>query len=255
MTAPLLDPDEPAPVLIRHPDGASPFLLACDHAGRLVPRRLGRLGLAEPEFERHIAWDIGAAAVARLLADALDATLAEQRYSRLVIDCNRPIGAASSIPIVSEVTTVPGNLALSEADRDARVREIFRPYHDALEALLDARAAAGRQTVLIAMHSFTPVYAGEARPWHIGTLYGRDGRLAGTLGTLLRAEAGLAVGDNEPYSVSAATDYAIPVHGEGRSLIHLGLEIRQDLIADRDGQEAWAARLARLLPQALEALR
>ena len=246
----LFPADEP-PVTVRRTDGRSPFLLTCDHAGRQLPTRLGRLGLPDTELERHIAYDIGAADTSRLLSDTLDAVLVEQRYSRLVIDCNRPPGTASAIPEISESTTITGNLRLTRAERQARVAEIFRPYHDRIAAEIDERLAGGRRTVLIAMHSFTPVYKGVPRPWHVGTLYGRDGRLAEALGRLLREEAALTVGDNEPYAVTDETDYTIPTHGEGRGLIHVGIEIRQDLLADPAGQADWAARLARVLPAAL----
>lgn len=249
-SAPLLRSGEPDPVVVRRPDGGSAVFLTCDHAGRRVPEALGRLGLAEAEFDRHIAWDIGVAAVSRLIAEALDATLVEQVYSRLVIDCNRPLDAASSIPLVSEATPVPGNGSLSPAEIEARQRAIFAPYHAAIQAALDARGA--RPTVLVAMHSFTPIYLGEARPWHIGTLYGRDARLARSLYGLLVREPGLVVGDNQPYAVLDASDYAIPVHGEGRGLVHVGLEIRQDLITDVAGQAEWAERLIRLLLAAIE---
>jgi predicted N-formylglutamate amidohydrolase len=252
--AALLSPDEPSPVSVERSHGQSPFLLACDHAGQRLPARLGRLGLPDRELDRHIAWDIGIAATSRILAEALDATLIEQRYSRLVVDCNRPPDAPSSIPRVSETTTVPGNVGLSESERTARLTEIFRPYHDRITAEIHRRSAEDQPTVLVAMHSFTPVYKGEARPWHIGTLYGRDGRLARSLYALLVRERRFTVGDNEPYAVSDQSDYTIPVHGERRSLIHVGIEIRQDLITEPAGQADWADILARLLPDALAAL-
>lgn len=252
MTAcPLLQPNEPNPVAIVRPMGRSPFLLTCDHAGRRVPETLGRLGLPEPEFDRHIAYDIGAAAVSRRMANALDAVLIEQRYSRLVIDCNRPPGVESSIPTVSESTQIPGNADLSDAERRRREAEIFEPYQQAIAREIERRASADIATVLVAMHSFTPVYKGEARPWHIGTLYGRDARLAVPLRDELAAEGRYVVGDNQPYSVSAGTDATIPMHGEARGLLHVGIEIRQDLITDETGQAAWATTLIRLLPRAL----
>ncbi len=246
----LLAADEPAPVTAYNAGGPSPFLLVADHAGHAMPRALGRLGITEAELERHIAWDIGVAGLGRLLADALDATLIQQNYSRLVIDCNRPPGAATSIPEVSELTPVPGNVALSEASKAARARAIFRPYHDRIAAELDRRRQAGRPAVLIALHSFTPTFKGVARPWHAAVLYHRDPRFPRRLLALLKREKGLIVGDNEPYSVSDATDYTIPVHGERRGLPHALVEIRQDLIADATGQRAWARVLARLLPRA-----
>lgn len=251
MSAPfLLAADEPHPVISLRPGGASDFVLVADHAGLLVPRALGTLGVSDAERARHIGWDIGIEGVTRALADALDAPAVMQRYSRLVIDCNRQPGLPSSIPVVSEATAILGNEGLSPAEAEARRVAIFEPYHAAIMALLDRRAAAGQRTVLISMHSFTPVYLGVARPMHAGVLYNRDARLALQLLRLLRAEADLVVGDNEPYRVSDTSDYAIPVHGEKRGLPHVEIEIRQDLIAEPPGQAAWAARLARLLPLA-----
>ena len=250
----LLAAGDPAPVTVRNENGSSPLLIVADHAGKLIPRALGDLGVSEAERARHIGWDIGIAGVVRLLADALDATLVQQNYSRLVIDCNRTPGTETSMPTVSELTPVPGNVGLSEEDKAARVRDVFRPYHDAIEAELDRRRNAGRATALIAMHSFTPSFKGVARPWHAGVLYNRDPRFAHLLMALLKREGGLVVGDNEPYSVTDHTDYTIPVHGERRKLHHVAVEIRQDLIAHEKGQQDWAALLTRLLPQAYREL-
>lgn len=254
ITAPLLAMDELAPVTAYNEGGHSPLLLIADHAGNRIPRALGDLGVSEAERARHIGWDIGIAGVSKHLADALDAVLIQQNYSRLVIDCNRPPGVPSSMPEISEVTPIPGNVGLTDADRAARVTEIFQPYHDRIERELNRRQQAGQPVALIAMHSFTPVFKGVARPWHIGLLYNRDDRLSHRLLILLRQEAGLIVGDQEPYAVSDDSDYALPVHGEKRSLHHTAIEIRQDLIGDDTGQKEWAARLARLLPQAFAAL-
>lgn len=250
----LLAADEPAPITVRNENGQSPFLIVVDHAGNLIPRALNRLGVPEAECERHIAWDIGIAAVSGFVADAIDATLVQQNYSRLVIDCNRTPGLDTSIPKISELTPIPGNIGLSDDGKGARVREIFRPYHDRIETELDRRREAGRPAALIAMHSFTPVFMGAARPWHAGVLYNRDRRFADLLLALLKREDGLFVGDNEPYSVSDLSDYTIPVHGERRGLIHVEIEIRQDLIGDEAGQRAWGALLACLLPKAYQEL-
>jgi predicted N-formylglutamate amidohydrolase len=250
----LLAADEMAPVTVSNPDGKSPFLLVADHAGKLIPRALGILGVAEAERARHIAWDIGIAGVGRPLSDALGAPFIRQNYSRLVIDCNRPPGTPTSIAEISEQTPIPGNVDLSEADRQARAREIFWPYHERIEAELDRRRQAGRLAVLISLHSFTPVFKGEARPWHAAVLYNRDPRLANRLKALLNAEKEFTIGDNAPYAVTDATDYTIPVHAERRGLDHVLIEIRQDLIADANGQRAWSERLTRLLPQAYQEL-
>jgi len=244
----LIGEGDPAPVRVLRPNAASEFFLVADHAGRAIPRQLGTLGLPESELERHIAWDIGIAGATQQLAQTLDATAVLQAYSRLVIDCNRESSWASSIPPISELTLIPGNQAISPAERESRHREIFLPYHEQIADLLDRRKAAGRRTVLIAMHSFTPVFKGERRSIEIGILYNRDPRLAQILLDLLRAEGDLAVGDNAPYAITDASDYTVPVHGERRDLPHVEIEIRQDLIGDEPGQAAWASRLARLLP-------
>jgi predicted N-formylglutamate amidohydrolase len=248
--AALLEPDEPDPVTLENESGASVFFLTCEHAGRAFPRRLGTLGLPEAETLRHIAWDIGIGAVGRDLSRLLNAAAILQTYSRLVIDCNRDPNVPSSIPEISESTEIPGNYRLGEAERAARVDAIFRPYHNAIAAALDRRAAAGRASVLVAMHSFTPVFKGVPRPWHVAVLFNRDPRLAHALAELLRDEGDLMVGENEPYRVSDLTDYTVPVHGERRGLPHVEIEIRQDLITDQAGQREWAERLARLLPAA-----
>jgi predicted N-formylglutamate amidohydrolase len=251
----LLAPDDPPPVRVLRPDGRSDFVLTADHAGRTIPKRLGMLGLPESELARHIAWDIGIAGVTERLSEALDAVAVLQNYSRLVIDSNRQPGLDSSIPTISELTPIPSNESLSSAEREARRREIFQPYHDRIEQLLEARRASGRRTLLIAMHSFTPVFKGIARKVEVGILYNRDPRLPHIILELLRHDGDLAVGDNEPYAVGDLSDYTVPVHGETRGLPHVEIEIRQDLIADAAGQARWAARLARLLPQADALLR
>ena len=245
----LLDPDEVPCVLELNAASQTPLLFICDHFGNAIPRKLGDLGLPASERERHIAWDIGIAGVATRLADAMAAHLIAQRYSRLVIDCNRPFASAGSVPLFSEATTIPGNEGLSADDIAARQREIFQPYHRRIVQVLDARAKQALPTLLVSLHSFTPVYAGVARPWHVGTLYQHDTRLPPLLLADLRSEAGLVVGDNEPYAVSEATDYSIPVHGDARGLINTGIEIRQDLIAHETGQIEWADRLARVFAE------
>jgi predicted N-formylglutamate amidohydrolase len=248
----LLGADDPAPIEVHNPNGTSSFLITCDHAGRAVPGRLGDLGVAPAEWDRHIAWDIGAAGVCKALCPQLDAMCIAQAYSRLVIDCNRRPGHPTSIAPISDGTEIPGNLGLSEQDKAARAAEIFHPYQNAIAAELDRRAAAGQHSVLIAMHSFTPVFSGVARAWQAGMLYNRDPRLAHALAALMR-EAGYHVGDNEPYQLSDDSDYTVPVHAEGRGIPYVEIEIRQDLIADARGQAVWADLLATLLPRALQA--
>jgi predicted N-formylglutamate amidohydrolase len=252
MTFSLLDKREPAAVVCERESGVSPFVFLCDHAGRRIPARLNNLNLSQDDLKRHIAWDIGIEGVGRALSVFFDASLIMQPYSRLVIDCNRWPGSETSIVSVSEDTIIPGNQKLSSEDAVTRVREIFDPYHRRISGHLDERRAADQPTIIVSLHSFTPIYAGVARPWHASVLYNRKPNLSLAMLKLLQAEGDLIVGNNEPYSVTDETDYSIPVHGELRGIPHLTLEIRQDLIFEKAGQLAWAKRLARLLPQAVE---
>jgi predicted N-formylglutamate amidohydrolase len=250
----LLGPDEPPAVFEEGAQRRGGFLIAVDHAGARLPRRLGDLGLPKAELQRHIAWDIGALGVARRVAAALDAPLIAQNYSRLAIDCNRDPAVAASIPVLSETVPIPGNTTLSAQEIEARRSEIFWPYHRRLKGLLDARQAAGHATILVAQHSMTDVFKGVARPMHAAVLYNRDRRVAELMLAALRREPGLIVADNQPYFVSDATDYTIPVHGEARGLPHVELEVRQDLIGDESGQQEWARRIAAALVEAARLL-
>ena len=246
----IIAPDEPPPFLEARRRGTSNFVIVVDHASSRIPRRLENLGLPESQLQRHIAWDIGALAVASQVSEALDAPLVAQNYSRLVIDCNRDPRVATSIPTVSEHTPIPGNVDLDEAHKAARRAAIFDPYHDHVRALLDARAAAGQPTILVAQHSMTNVFKGASRAMHAAVLYNRDRRFAGLVLDELRGERGMVIADNQPYFVSDETDYTIPRHGEARGLPHVEIEIRQDLLLDEAGQEEWAARITRVLQQA-----
>lgn len=250
----LIAPDEPAPTVIEQANGANPMLLIADHAGNLVPRSLRQLGLPQSELERHIGIDIGILGVCRALSGILGATLIHQRYSRLVIDCNRHPQYDSAFASVSDQTPVPGNEGLTVADAARRITEIFMPYHAAISRELDRRENAMRPTALIAMHSFTPHHKvlKAARPWPVAVLFNRDTRIADLLIRGLRDEAGLNVGVNEPYKVDDVSDYAVPVHGEQRGVPVVEIEIRQDLIATAEGQKKWAALLAPFLRQSVD---
>jgi predicted N-formylglutamate amidohydrolase len=252
LSALLLAPDEPSAFEVVPDHGHSRFFLVCDHASRRIPRTLGTLGLSESELSRHIAWDIGAAGMARRMATALGAFLILQNYSRLVIDCNRPLSAPDSIAKRSEHTDIPGNQTVSQADARLRAEAVYRPYHDRIRTELEQRDRAGRETVLVTVHSFTPSFKSVDRAWHAGILYNRDPRLAHALLELLRRETNWVVGDNQPYRVTDDSDVAVLEYGERRNNLHVELEVRQDLIAEEAGQIAWAERLAVLLVRAEE---
>ena len=245
--ATLLAKDEPPPFGGAGRGARSPFVVICDHGGRLLPRSLGSLGLSSRELASHIAWDIGAVNVAQRLGAALDAFVAWQPYSRLVVDCNRPLGTGDSIATHSERTLVPGNQNLRQNEAETRAREIFVPYHQLIQAELDRRRDRSLPSILVSVHSFTPVFLDVPRPWHVGVLCNRDTRLAEHLLHVLREESDLFVGCNQPYAASDASDFSIVYHGEKRGIPPVEIEIRQDLIADDAGQSAWADRLSRLL--------
>ena len=244
----LLASGDPPPVEVRNAAGASPFVLLCEHAGRAVPAAL-RDQLPPPEdMDRHIAWDPGAGAVARSLADRLDAILVAQRYSRLVIDCNRPADSAELVPAVSDGSVIAFNQSLRPADIDARWNEIHQPFQEAAAEALDNR----KRPVLVAVHSFTRrLRTGPERRFELGLLSRREPSLAPPLREVLKGIAPeIAVRFNEPYRILDKSDYTIPVHAEPRTLLHVLLEIRNDLIADVGAVEHWAGLLADALPAA-----
>ncbi|MBV9510622.1 MAG: N-formylglutamate amidohydrolase [Caulobacteraceae bacterium] len=250
----LLRAQDPDPVIVHNLDGASPFVLLGDHAGRETPARLERLGLKARDIGRHIAWDIGVAGLGEGLARRLDAPFMRQAYSRLVIDCNRDPGHPGSIVEVSDGTAIGANAGLSEAERRMRIAEVFRPYHARIEQLLDLRHTHGRGTLLVCLHSFTPAMGGQARPWWFGVLHRGDSAFsAAVIHTLRRRWSEALVGDNEPYAMDG-TDYTAPHHADRLGLDYLELEIRQDLIDAPEKQAALVEPLAQVLEEAFAGL-
>jgi predicted N-formylglutamate amidohydrolase len=243
----LLRPGEPSPAIVQNPGAASPFLLLGDHAGRRIPRSLGDLGLPRAELTRHIAWDIGVADLGARLSRTLDATFVRQRYSRLVVDCNRSPDKHDWIAAVSDGAAIPGNADLTPVEIQARHDEVYAPYHRRIAAVLDRQ----RPRALISLHSFTPTMAGFARPWRFGVLHKDDSPLSRAALRLLKAALGEAAGDNQPYRMDEV-DHTIPFHAQARGLDYLELEVRQDLISNPEGQRQVAAFLEPLLRRGLE---
>ena len=252
----LLQPRDVPPVGHLHQQANTPVLLVCEHAGNAIPSQLGTLGLSQAERHSHIGRDIGALAVARELANTLPGELIYQKYSRLVVDCNRPLGVPDFIPEVSAGVSVPGNVSLSDAQRAQRIREIWQPFSDSIEQTLDDRAQRSVPTVLVCIHSFTPTLNGVDRPWHMGLLFNRGDALATVLAHHLRVEAAdTVIGMNEPYVVADDEDHTIPRFGEARGIPHVLIEIRNDLIRNTAGQSRWGRVLTRSLQRCLEELR
>ena len=232
---------EEAPALLVNGSGRSPYVLVSEHASNRLPKSLGTLGLPESELQRHIAWDLGAEQVARLLSGRIDAPLVLQRYSRLAYDCNRPPDSADAMPEISETTHIPGNRNLSSDDKLRRTREIYRPFHATIADLLDRRAAEGTRSMVVTIHSFTPVYRGKPRAVELGILHDRDPGLADKLITSFpTVDARL----NEPYGPDDGVLHTLNLHAASRGLRHAMIEIRNDFLLDERGQVEWAERLS-----------
>jgi predicted N-formylglutamate amidohydrolase len=235
-----------APFELIDGDPAAGLLLLCDHASSAVPPGYGALGLPKGEFARHIAYDIGAAAVTRRLAAKLGVPAVLSTYSRLLIDPNRGEDDPTLVMRLSDGAVVPGNAGVDGAERARRIALFHAPYHAAVDAAIDRAMASGHPPALVSMHSFTPVWRGAARKWQVGILWDSDPRLALPLIAALAEDRSLTVGDNEPYHGALAKD-CMYRHGTRRGLAHALIEIRQDLIADDAGAEGWAERLAPIL--------
>jgi predicted N-formylglutamate amidohydrolase len=242
------------PVRIENPDGAGSFVIVCDHASNRIPDELDGLGLSEELIGLHIAWDPGALPVARDIARRLDAPLCWPDISRLVIDCNRAPDAKDLVLAASEGREVPGNRTLSPDDKGRRLAAVHAPYHDAIGECLARRKAVGLPTALVAIHSFTPVYLGQSRPWQVGVVFGEDRRLADPIIRKLKEDARLTVGVNEPYAPEDGVYYTLRRHGGAGRLPTVMIEIRSDEITNESGQRDWARRLAEILKDSGESL-
>jgi len=242
--------DLPAP--FERLDGAESAraLVICDHASAAIPAEYGDLGLSAEARFAHVVWDIGAARVARRLAALLDCPAVLSGVSRLVIDCNRQPGDPGSIPAVSCGVPVPGNRAVDNAEADLRAERWFWPYHHEIGTVLSHLWRRGPAPAMISVHSFTPCLSGGARPWHVGVLWNRDARMAAPVLASLSARPDLVVGDNQPYS-GREINHTLDTHAGATGLPHVSFELRQDLIADDDGVERWAALLAEALAPVL----
>lgn len=240
--------DWPAAVEVLNEQGGSDIVLLCEHASNHIPAEYKQLGLSPRHLDRHIAWDIGAAELTRRLSARLDAPAFLSGYSRLLIDLNRPLGTPGSIPLRSEDTEIPSNGGIDDAERARRAKIMFTPFHDRVAAHLDQRTAAGRPTLIVTIHSFTPVFLGASRPWHAGVLYDRAAVLAQGILAHLGRDATLVVAANEPYVICRDEDYAVPIHGDDRGIPAVLIEIRQDLLSNEAGIEEWSGRLVAALP-------
>jgi predicted N-formylglutamate amidohydrolase len=236
-------------------NGNAGLVLVCDHASSHMPARYGTLGLAAADLDLHIAWDIGALAVARGVATALDAPLVHPTASRLIIDCNRdPATAPDSVPAASEGRPVPGNMAIAAEDRAHRIATIYEPFHALVNDAVARQRARASRIALVAIHSFTPVYYGQTRPWDVGIIIGDRSGLGEGLIAALRASNNLTIGVNEPYSPNDGVYHTLERHGAANALPTAMIEVRQDHLATEAGQAEWAARLSEALRESVEGL-
>lgn len=236
-SAALLTDADPPPFEVINRDAGSHLLLVCDHASNVVPQALNKLGLDDETLQRHVGYDIGAGAVTRGLAERLDAQAVLAGYSRLVIDVNRPPGHPDSIVPENDGIAIPGNQGLSDKARRQRVREVFEPYHDAVNRALARLWDRGPAPAIFSVHSFSPRFGDKPRPWDIGVLWNRDPRIAIPLMEHLE-KFELNVGDNEPYSGHDLA-YTIDMHGSAAGIANCAIEISQDQLMDRSGVLRW----------------
>ncbi|MBB3607387.1 N-formylglutamate amidohydrolase [Rhizobium sp. BK602] len=240
-------------VAVERPDGKSPIFIVCEHASRTLPEHFGDLGLSEEALSSHIAWDPGALAVARKMSASLDATLVHQRFSRLIYDCNRPPESPGAMPETSEIYTIPGNQHLRPADRQARTQSLYLPFHGRIETLLKDRVAKGRETVIVTVHSFTPVYNGKPRAVELGILHDDDRWMADRM-LAAAAEAPLYRTErNQPYGPEDGVTHTLKLHGIANGLHNVMIEVRNDLIVDDVGQGVMADYLTGLIQNSLDA--
>jgi predicted N-formylglutamate amidohydrolase len=249
--APLLGPGDPPPVTVRNPEGKAKCLLICDHASASVPAKLGRMGLEDEDFQRHYTVDIGAGGVTEALSDLLDAPAVLCNYSRVVVDTNRPLDHPTAFVTSGEGKPIPGNLFLSEEDRACRVAEIYNPFHDTLRAEIDKFLMRGEIPILLAVHSFTPVFFKQKRPWEFGVLWVQDRRISDPMISHFKG-LGYNVGDNQPYDARAISGTTINRHGDDRKLPNVLVEIRNDMLRDAAGIQKWAGELNVFMQQILE---
>ena len=229
-----------------------PVLIVCDHASRRIPESFGDLGLPSQYLYKHIAWDIGAGALARSLSEKLQLPAVLAGYSRLLVDCNRNLDDPSAFPEASDGIPVPGNQALSQLERQQRIDAFYWPYHHAIRDRIRLLESLAPAPALIALHSFTPALDGVSRPWHVGVMWNKDHRIALALIQNLAAMDGVVVGDNQPYSGRHPADFTIDHHAEAEGLPHAGIEVRQDLVQTEEGVAEWSERLAQVLAPILE---
>lgn len=248
----LLSEADGDPVAIDNPQGRGDVLLVCEHASRRVPAAFGTMGLSEEALASHIAWDPGALAVSRLMARQLDATLIHQRFSRLIYDCNRPPDSPGAIRDTSETYRIPGNENLSDAEKAARANAIYFPFQNRISDEIAARTARGQATVLVTVHSFTPVYFGTQRDVEIGILHDKDSRLADRM-LAAAADTNLyRVERNEPYGPADGVTHTLKLHAQPAGLLNVMIEIRNDLIENEIGQGVAADFLSGLLREGLQ---
>jgi predicted N-formylglutamate amidohydrolase len=233
---------DPAPFTRFNPNGRAPVLVLCDHASNAVPSWIGDLGISDDALNSHIGWDIGAQQMAERIAGRADARAVFSGHSRLALDCNRPLTHAGLIPEVSDGVEIPANAGLSKEQAAARIEKLFLPYHYAIAEELARFAAEGVEPIILSMHSCTHVMDNFQRPWSVGIAHSPDERVSRPLLQALTDIGTFEVGDNEPYAVDES-DYTVVAHGLERGLKHVLIEVRQDLIDERDGAHAWADTL------------
>ncbi len=250
LTEPLIS--EEAAAQVENIDGKSDVVLVCEHAGRQLPQFLGSLGIDNKLMSAHIAWDIGVAGMAGTMSTELNAPLVLQRYSRLVYDCNRSFDEVDAIAEVSDEVIIPENQNLSKAQRQHRYDVVYQPFYEAINNIIESRTRQGRRSVIVTVHSFTPIFKGQQRNVELGVIHDSDTRLADAVLLQAQRDQGYYAARNRPYSAEDGVTHTLITHGIKNNLPNLMFEVRNDLIADAESQQQWGQRLSRLLSAALD---
>ena len=235
------------PYKICNPKNNNNFIILCDHASYNIPKKYNKLGLTTNDLKKHIGWDIGALKLSKKISKKINSTLIHSGYSRLLIDCNRSLKSKGAFLDKSENIKIPGNLNISLKEKILRSKRYYFPYHNQIKKFINQSLKSNVIPSLVSIHSFTPVYFGKKRKWHIGLLQRKDQRLSSIFAKEIKKNQKIVLGINEPYKLDLAGDFTVPYFSESHGLPHVLIEIRNDLLIKDKSINFWANLISNIL--------
>jgi predicted N-formylglutamate amidohydrolase len=232
---------------VYRPTSSSKIIILCDHASNYIPKKYKNLGLKPLDVNKHIGWDIGALKVAKNVSKNINCSLIHSSFSRLLLDCNRSLKSKGAFLKKSEDIIIPGNKNISKKEKLLRAKKYYFPYHDQINKLINKKLNDKIVPILVSIHSFTPIYLGKSRPWHIGLLQRKDQRLSSIFAKEIKKNKKIILGINEPYKLDLAGDFTIPFFSESYGLPHVLIEIRQDLLLKNKSINFWSNLIFNIL--------